>query len=114
MISLSPVATAVLSPPAMMADPLKPVRVNACQNCQRVDCQLLPLVTGMTYMQDVVLFPLRTDAVIRLTQYEQTRFKERKGKSKFRIKITLYKRERKFVEKPSCWIMCRYTLSICH
>jgi hypothetical protein len=48
---------------------LAPVRVNACRNCQRVDCQLQPLVTGMTYKRNAILFPLRTRTEIKVTQH---------------------------------------------
>ena len=68
---------------------LKSVRVNACQNCQSVVHQLRLLVTGMTYRRKIVLFPLRTESVIKLTQLMRMRLRMKKGELKLRIKIML-------------------------
>ena len=40
----------------------------------------LPLVPGMTYRRKVVLFPLRTESIIKLTQLIKMRLRIKKGK----------------------------------
>ena len=80
---LSQVATEVRVT-ASCGDSLKSVRVKACQNCQRVVHQPGPLVEGMTYRRKIVLFPLRTDSVIKLAQVIKFRLRVKEGQVEIR------------------------------
>ena len=63
----------------------------------------------MTYRRKIVLFPLRTESVIMLTQVIKLRLRIKKGKLKLRIKIMLRENQQgKFRKKFKCWDVCQY------